>query len=185
LRYGEMIQSIRKANEMTQQDLADHLGVSQSFITKLERNEREPSVDMLIKLSSSFRVSTDYLLGLITHKNETQFAYDIMSRVEERRKQLNISKIDFANRIGMKIGEYDRLFFKGAMPDLGLLLKMAETLNSTTDYLLGRSIDPNPIQSKIAFVTAEQELSSEEVEYVRKNLELYREMISKRDKSND
>ena len=49
---------------LTQQQLADNIGVTKSVISFYERQERTPSPDVLIKLSSIFHVSTDFLLGV-------------------------------------------------------------------------------------------------------------------------
>ena len=53
---------------MTQAQLASQIGVTKSVISFYELQERSPSPEVLIKLASVFRVSTDYLLGLEEHK---------------------------------------------------------------------------------------------------------------------
>ena len=63
------IQILRKENNLTQQDLAEKLGVSNKSISKYERGEREPDFNTLKKLSNIFNVSIDYLLGLSDNKN--------------------------------------------------------------------------------------------------------------------
>lgn len=62
--YGQQIRKLRKEHNLTQSKLADILCTTQSTIGKLEREELEPNIEMLIKISKLFRVSTDYLLGL-------------------------------------------------------------------------------------------------------------------------
>ena len=47
---------------MTQKDLGDLLGISASTIGMYEQNRREPDIDMLLKISTHFDVSIDYLL---------------------------------------------------------------------------------------------------------------------------
>jgi len=48
---------------MSQVELARALGVSKQSISNWENDNIQPSIDMLIKLSKIFSVSTDYLLG--------------------------------------------------------------------------------------------------------------------------
>ena len=54
----------RKANGLSQANLAKSLGISQSSVAMWETNRREPSLDMLAKVAIEFDVSTDYLLGI-------------------------------------------------------------------------------------------------------------------------
>ncbi len=62
--FGKILKDLRKQNGMTQQQLADRLGVTKSVVSFYELRERTPSPDVLIRLSDIFHVSTDYLLGL-------------------------------------------------------------------------------------------------------------------------
>ncbi|MBO5008791.1 MAG: helix-turn-helix transcriptional regulator [Clostridia bacterium] len=58
------IKKLRLANGITQVELAKHLGVTKQCVSNWENDNIQPSVDMLIKLSSFFKVSTDYMLGI-------------------------------------------------------------------------------------------------------------------------
>ena len=49
---------------MTQQELAQKIGVTKSVISYYELSERSPSPDTLVKLASIFHVTTDFLLGI-------------------------------------------------------------------------------------------------------------------------
>lgn len=62
--FGKKIKAFRKQNNLTQQQLAERLGVAKSVISYYESGDRFPSNDVLIKLARTFHVSTDYLLGL-------------------------------------------------------------------------------------------------------------------------
>lgn len=64
LHFGDTLKELRKQKRLTQQQLAVLLGVSKSVVSYYELHERIPSPEILIKLSSIFHVSTDYLLGL-------------------------------------------------------------------------------------------------------------------------
>jgi transcriptional regulator with XRE-family HTH domain len=58
------IRDLREDYDLTQEYLAKYLSCSQSAYSKIEAGKRQLSIDYLIKLSSLYRVSTDYLLGL-------------------------------------------------------------------------------------------------------------------------
>ena len=62
--FGSRLKELRKQNGLTQQQLADRIGVTKSVISFYELRERSPSPEVLVKLSYVFHVSTDYLLGI-------------------------------------------------------------------------------------------------------------------------
>lgn len=61
---NENIKQLRIARNLSQVDLAKALGVTKQSISNWENNNIQPSIDMLIRLSQFFSVSTDYMLGL-------------------------------------------------------------------------------------------------------------------------
>ena len=62
--FGCRLKSLRTQHGMTQKEIAQKLGVTKSVVSYYELRERTPSPEMLIKLASIFRVTTDYLLGI-------------------------------------------------------------------------------------------------------------------------
>lgn len=62
---------LRKKNHVTQQELADSIGVSFQTISKWETGINMPDISMLPLLSEYFQVSTDQLLGLKPLDGET------------------------------------------------------------------------------------------------------------------
>ena len=59
---GQRIQQLRKERELTQEQLAEKLNVSQNTIAKIESGLRRPSIDFLLEISEFFNVSTNYLV---------------------------------------------------------------------------------------------------------------------------
>lgn len=59
---GEKITKLRKDNNLTQEQLAQILGVSRQAISKWEADGAFPETDKLIKMSEIFNCSVDYLL---------------------------------------------------------------------------------------------------------------------------
>lgn len=66
--FSVKIKTLRLSKNYSQQALADKLDVTKSLISSYEQDLRLPSLDMLIKLSQEFGVSTDYLLDLDRQK---------------------------------------------------------------------------------------------------------------------
>lgn len=59
---GKRIQQLRKERELTQEQLAEKLNVSQNTIAKIESGLRRPSIDFLLEILAFFNVSTNYLV---------------------------------------------------------------------------------------------------------------------------
>ena len=61
---GYRINELRKSFGWNQVELANKLGVTKQTISNWENENILPSIDMLIRISKLFNVTTDYLLGL-------------------------------------------------------------------------------------------------------------------------
>lgn len=68
---GEKIKYLRTQADMTQDELAQKLGVARATIASWERNRRQPDYDFLRKLAKIFDVTTDYLLN---HNSDDQLS---------------------------------------------------------------------------------------------------------------
>ena len=65
----ERIKELREKNGFTQTALAKRLGLSRSAINAWEIGISVPSTRYIVELSSLFKVSTDYLLGIDAKKD--------------------------------------------------------------------------------------------------------------------
>ena len=61
---GQRIYELRTAHGWNQVQLAEKLNITKQTVSNWENDNIQPSIEMLIRLSHLFRVSTDYLLGL-------------------------------------------------------------------------------------------------------------------------
>ena len=64
MEFGNRLKALRTQTGLTQQQLAQRVGVTKSVISFYELSERAPSPDVLVRLADIFKVSTDYLLGV-------------------------------------------------------------------------------------------------------------------------
>jgi len=62
--FGRRLVEIRKARGLTQVELAERLGTTQSFVSKYERGDLRLHGELIVKLAAALRVSTDELLGV-------------------------------------------------------------------------------------------------------------------------
>lgn len=72
---NKQIKVLRNNNNYTQEDLAEKLNVSRQTISKWELGTSEPDLNMIIRLSELFSVSTDYLImgsDFVASENEVK-----------------------------------------------------------------------------------------------------------------
>ncbi|WP_141335211.1 helix-turn-helix domain-containing protein [Paenibacillus sp. tmac-D7] len=61
--YYTRIAALRDKRGLTQEELADLLGISRAALSHYEKNRRKPDFHTLTKLSDFFNVTIDYLIG--------------------------------------------------------------------------------------------------------------------------
>lgn len=61
--FPNIFRKIRERSGLTQQQMADKLGVSRSAIGMYENGEREPNFETLELIADTFNVDMNYLLG--------------------------------------------------------------------------------------------------------------------------
>lgn len=57
------LKEIRQNRKIKVQEVADYLCCLPSVYSRYESGKREPSIDVLLKLSKLYKVSVDYLIG--------------------------------------------------------------------------------------------------------------------------
>ena len=62
--YIKRIRDLREDHNLTQQQVADILGTSQTMYARYERGANEMPIHHLIVLCNYYRVSADYILGI-------------------------------------------------------------------------------------------------------------------------
>lgn len=93
-----ILKELRKKKGVSQEDAAKALGITLRTYQNYEYGQREPNIEMILKLSDYFNVSTDYLLGREKKKSpemtseDTRFEEELLSiyrsMPEEYRKLL-------------------------------------------------------------------------------------------------
>lgn len=64
MNFGIKLKELRTGQKLTQQQLADRIGVAKSVVSYYEAGERYPSYDVLIRIAHVFHTTTDYLLDV-------------------------------------------------------------------------------------------------------------------------
>lgn len=71
MNIGDRIQNLRKLRGISQEELADRIGVSRQAVSKWESDQTSPDIEKVILLSEYFETTTDYLLKGIEPAEDT------------------------------------------------------------------------------------------------------------------
>ena len=91
--FSKRIKSLRKDNEMTQDDLAKLLGVTRQNVSLYEKGEVLPPVDKISIMADYFKCSLGYILGEKS-KDESK-SEDICEELRELARKLLNSELTF------------------------------------------------------------------------------------------
>lgn len=102
--FAKKLKAIRKQAGLSQEQLAEKLGVSRQAVTKWESETGIPDIENIMSISSLFDISIDELLSneAITHKN-SEYLYESVTEYD----------IDEPKRYDMKFGGAKRLVLSG------------------------------------------------------------------------
>lgn len=62
MNIADRIQNLRKTKGLSQEQLADAIGVSRQAVSKWESEQTTPDLEKIVLMSELFEVTTDYLL---------------------------------------------------------------------------------------------------------------------------
>ena len=171
---GQRTAELRKRVGISQQRLAEMLGVSRTTITQIEQGKRKVTVDELVKLSEIFNLSVDNLLCLKEEPEIILTESQKVNRVESPTRinvpQKNLEKFKevllyILNKVGSKpnIGEtvlYKLLYFT----DFDFYEKYEEQLIGAT--YIKNYYGPTPVEfEKIVAEIMDKEITKVESNY--------------------
>ena len=58
------LKELREENSVSQKEIAEYLNIKQNTYSQYETGKRQLPIDVLIKLSKFYKVTTDYILDL-------------------------------------------------------------------------------------------------------------------------
>ena len=109
---GERIKSLRKANDMTQKEFAELIGVSRSTLAGYETNKIEPSLNVITRMASKFDLSPTYFLRnnivALPNNNTTE---DIIDELDKILTTIEHKDVIFNNRIISNGSALSRLIY--------------------------------------------------------------------------
>ena len=90
--FGLRLRELREKKRLSQQQLADWLGLTRFSISNYENNTQTPPADTLVRLADIYGVSVDYLLGV---KNDRKRVLVIEGLTPSQEKALEILAEEF------------------------------------------------------------------------------------------
>ena len=72
MNVADRIQNLRKGKGISQEQLAEAIGVSRQAVSKWESEQSTPDLEKIVLMSDFFDVTTDYLLKGIESTNEIE-----------------------------------------------------------------------------------------------------------------
>lgn len=99
---GRRIREERLKRNLTQEQLAEAIEISNSYMGQIERGERSLTIDTLIRLTNVLRVTVDYLLQEYVDPNDSIYLEQIIQLMHGRSSKqmqmaLDVLKIMFSH----------------------------------------------------------------------------------------
>ena len=101
--FAEKLKSIRKQTGMSQEQLAEKIGVSRQAVTKWETNAGIPDIENIMAISALFDISIDELLSEKGEKKPTEYLFESVTEYD----------IDDTKHYDMKFGGAKQLRLSG------------------------------------------------------------------------
>lgn len=86
---GQIIRRLRRERGFTQEELAEHIGVTFQAVSKWENDTGMPDISQIVPLASVFEVSTDVLFGL-ADTTEDEEAWEFVENAEKLKEYRNL-----------------------------------------------------------------------------------------------
>lgn len=94
MEFNDRLKELRKNKNLTQQELADKIGVNRMTYRNYESGANEPKFRTLLELAKIFNVTTDYLLGTVDENdlenNHKDKINQIFRELEEGSDEFNL-----------------------------------------------------------------------------------------------
>ena len=80
---GKRIRELRKERELSQEMLAEMIGIEANNLSRIENGKNYPSPDNLLKISNALNVTIDKLFTFYHHKDYSEIKQEIINALED------------------------------------------------------------------------------------------------------
>lgn len=111
MNLGDRIQQLRKGIGLSQEQLAEIVGVSRQAISKWETDQSSPDLDKIVLLCKTFSVSADALFGIRDDNSKDTVQIESYIRTNLLKRLLSIGWISSLTGVILLIVEFISLYF--------------------------------------------------------------------------
>lgn len=167
--FNNQLKKLRQEYSLSQQELADKIGISKSSINMYERGEREPGIETVKRIADFFNVDVDYLFGISDVKKRQGFKIEranksVAHNIQQHRERANLSQNQLAKMLdvdesvvanlegGKKALKKDMLYKICDALHLipgNIIPRDSEELTDDEEYLLSRRDNETPDQFEL------------------------------------
>lgn len=86
---GNALKTIRKSKQLTQKQLADKVGISNTYLSEIENNSRRPSIDVIKTIADALQINFLYLIVKslekddLKHENKLDLLHNVQSELDK------------------------------------------------------------------------------------------------------
>ena len=178
IKLSDNIRVFRKAHSLTQQQLADALGVTAGAVYKWEANLSAPDLSLLVELADLFDTSVDVLLGYEVKSNKQAATVTRLKEYLHNRDKNGLGEVEkallrYPNNFDVVHQSAMLYYLFGIMDCDKTFLRRSIELLERSVFLLGQNTDPEISELSIySYVAgAYSDLGDEEkaLEILKKN----------------
>lgn len=92
---GLRIKQLRRARELSQEELSEKVGISSKYLSSIERGKENPTLDTFIRLALALNVEISELFNYMHEKSPGELRQTILSMIKGSDKE----KLELATKI--------------------------------------------------------------------------------------
>lgn len=93
MKVGDAIKSIRKERRLKQSDFATHIGISQTYLSQIENNKRNPNISILETIGKKLEIPLPVIMFLAIEES------DVSENKREVYNSVNTVMKDFISKV--------------------------------------------------------------------------------------
>lgn len=141
----ERLRDLRKSRGITQEKIAQALGVQRTTYNRYETGGIQPPSDIILKLAEYFNTTSSYILGEVDDPAPPKQKQDELGfgdRLKKIIEKKNITEKKLSELAGIPTEIISKIISENKVPDSDLLHRISIALETSPKYLLGKTNDP-------------------------------------------
>ncbi len=138
--FAKILKDLLNEYSFDEQTFAGEIDVSSATVNRWLNNKMSLKLSTAIKIANVFNCSLDYLLGrsLYFGKGNFKTCPPIKDQLRKVLKELNVSQYSLIKNKIVSAASIDSILNKGRDAQIETIIKLADYLDVSLDYLVGR-----------------------------------------------